>query len=373
MSNFLSQLSSGFGIASGVAGLIGDLTGWSARKQDALMRRQAALQYDYSQRAADAQQQRNIELWNMNNEYNTPSAQRSRLEQAGLLGASLFSGQSPVAATQVQSQTAFPGSSSIPSSEQLAPGISLANRGISMARELAEIDNIKADTSKKQEETLSEQLNQSLISSQTSLNETISRLNVSKEVGQRLSNDMSRIQNAIASATKETNIDLVKQNLTNARQSFENMAVELDNMLVSRTLTGKQIESLGVSMAHQYMDIYLMDFKARAIEKGLEVSDAEISHLYSLSRYLISSTNSIDELLAPDEKGLSFYDYMRLSNRRDYNWKPFNNITTGVGKILGPILGAWLGRKGMAGSSGFEDIITDGDGTITSTRTRKRR
>ena len=66
--NFLENMA-----MSGI-GVIGNLFtgGMSARKQ-----------YKYQSMLMDKQNQQQIDFWNMNNKYNTPLAQRARLEQAG--------------------------------------------------------------------------------------------------------------------------------------------------------------------------------------------------------------------------------------------------------------------------------------------------
>ena len=83
-------------IMSGI-GAIGNLFtgGASARKQ-----------YQYQSKLMDKQNQQQIDFWNMNNKYNTPLAQRARLEQAGynpdlMVGGSgnMFQSQMPSAAS----------------------------------------------------------------------------------------------------------------------------------------------------------------------------------------------------------------------------------------------------------------------------------
>lgn len=78
-------------------GAIGNLFtgGMSARKQ-----------YKYQSMLMDKQNQQQIDFWNMNNKYNTPLAQRARLEQAGynpdlMVGGSgnMFQSQMPSAAS----------------------------------------------------------------------------------------------------------------------------------------------------------------------------------------------------------------------------------------------------------------------------------
>lgn len=62
-------------MATSAIGAIGSIFtgGASARKQ-----------YQYQSKLMDKQNQQQIDFWNMNNKYNTPLAQRARLEQAGL-------------------------------------------------------------------------------------------------------------------------------------------------------------------------------------------------------------------------------------------------------------------------------------------------
>ena len=84
-------------MALGSIGAIGSIFtgGASARKQ-----------YQYQSKLMDKQNQQQIDFWNMNNKYNTPLAQRARLEQAGynpdlMVGGSgnMFQSQMPSAAS----------------------------------------------------------------------------------------------------------------------------------------------------------------------------------------------------------------------------------------------------------------------------------
>ena len=79
-------------IASGAIGAIGNLFtgGMSARKQ-----------YHYQSKLMDKQNQQQIDFWKMNNEYNTPFAQRARLEQAGLNPDLMYGGSGSVAQSQM--------------------------------------------------------------------------------------------------------------------------------------------------------------------------------------------------------------------------------------------------------------------------------
>ena len=84
-------------MALGSIGAIGNLfTGGAAARK----------QYQYQSKLMDKQNQQQIDFWNMNNKYNTPLAQRARLEQAGynpdlMVGGSgnMFQSQMPSAAS----------------------------------------------------------------------------------------------------------------------------------------------------------------------------------------------------------------------------------------------------------------------------------
>lgn len=86
-------------MATSAIGAIGNFFtgGASARKQ-----------YQYQSKLMDKQNQQQIDFWKMNNEYNTPFAQRARLEQAGLNPDLMYGGSGSVAQSQMPG--AAPGS-----------------------------------------------------------------------------------------------------------------------------------------------------------------------------------------------------------------------------------------------------------------------
>ena len=87
-------------MATSAIGAIGNFFtgGASARKQ-----------YQYQSKLMDKQNQQQIDFWKMNNEYNTPFAQRARLEQAGLNPDLMYGGSGNIGQSQMPS-AASPGS-----------------------------------------------------------------------------------------------------------------------------------------------------------------------------------------------------------------------------------------------------------------------
>lgn len=87
-------------MATSAIGTIGNFFtgGVSARKQ-----------YQYQSKLMDKQNQQQIDFWKMNNEYNTPLAQRARLEQAGLNPDLMYGGSGNMPQSQMPN-AASPGS-----------------------------------------------------------------------------------------------------------------------------------------------------------------------------------------------------------------------------------------------------------------------
>lgn len=87
-------------MATSAIGAIGNFFtgGVSARKQ-----------YQYQSKLMDKQNQQQIDFWKMNNEYNTPLAQRARLEQAGLNPDLMYGGSGNMPQSQMPT-AASPGS-----------------------------------------------------------------------------------------------------------------------------------------------------------------------------------------------------------------------------------------------------------------------
>lgn len=67
-------------------------SGFSSALSMATAKRNADIQYQYNKKLADDAYQRDIDFWNMQNAYNSPAAQVSRLRQAGLNPALLNGG-----------------------------------------------------------------------------------------------------------------------------------------------------------------------------------------------------------------------------------------------------------------------------------------
>lgn len=128
-------------IAQGIGGLIGLGT--------------TALQHNYNKKLAEQQFRQNLQMWNLQNEYNSPTAQRKRLEEANLNPALMYGNGS----------VSVGNASQMPQYQQM--GVDIGQNMMSalqMAQVVANIKNTNADTEgKKQENKYISPRNEALI------------------------------------------------------------------------------------------------------------------------------------------------------------------------------------------------------------------
>lgn len=97
----------GAGLSAGAAGASAISSGkmnrraekynkWALQQQQAFNAQQAQLGRDWSEEMMGQQNEWNLQQWQRENEYNTPAAQRSRLEAAGLNAALMMQGQGSI-------------------------------------------------------------------------------------------------------------------------------------------------------------------------------------------------------------------------------------------------------------------------------------
>lgn len=209
---------------SGLGGLIGSIG--AGKRQRKLMDYQAKLQYDYQQRAADAQLERERSMWDYttasNRAYESPSAQRKRLEDANLLGASLFSGSSP----GMPSVQGSPGAGSasgpsvgLPGFEQSSPGAAAAQNFMSMALQAAQIKDVNASADLKSQQATTETTKQTLNTASTALQGAL-------ELSAKAKAALDNMNTAIIDATSASTIALAEQNVKNAEANLKKFISE---------------------------------------------------------------------------------------------------------------------------------------------------
>lgn len=133
----------GSGIISGGLGAIGSIFSNNSQKKENQRNR------EFTEYMYDRQYDNNIKLWNMQNKYDLPSAQKQRLLDAGLNADLMYSGKGVSPSPNLQAAVA--GSSSSGS----LPGYGGVAEAFDQGRLIdAQIRNIDADTQKKKSETI---------------------------------------------------------------------------------------------------------------------------------------------------------------------------------------------------------------------------
>lgn len=133
----------GSGILSGGLSAIGSIFSNNSQKKENQRNR------EFTEYMYDRQYDNNIKLWNMQNKYDLPSAQKQRLLDAGLNADLMYSGKGVSPSPNLQAAVA--GS---PSSGSL-PGYGGVAAALDQGRLIdAQIRNIDADTQKKKSETV---------------------------------------------------------------------------------------------------------------------------------------------------------------------------------------------------------------------------
>lgn len=326
-------------LTSGVASLGSAIYGMTQGKKDQrdLMDYSSMLQHKYQEASADNQFRRQIDFWNMNNAYNTPSAMRHRLEAAGLLGASLFGGSySGQAASMGTASTPGTPSPGIPSLEASSPGFAAGSQFADAALKLAQIRNLNSDSELKHEESNTEKTLQVLNTSASSLNEVNASLSISRRELNDLDARIKSVSASIQEATKDLQIDSQRVALDTAKQSLDNLIAYYDKILADTSVSQSQVNLI----KSQIMRFAVLNEVGR-VDMALKKSQIQLTYqqktnLAALCEGLVMENQmKQDELTSYDGQYTPsqyramgyYYDTYRKkwdSNmaRREYKWYP---------------------------------------------------
>lgn len=265
---------------SGLGGLIGSIG--AGKRQRKLMDYQAKLQYDYQQRAADAQYERERSMWDYttasNRAYESPSAQRKRLEDANLLGASLFSGASP----GTPSVQGSPGAGSasgpsvgLPGFEQSSPGAAAASNFMSMALQAAQIKDVNASADLKGQQATTETTKQTL-------NTATSALNSSLKLSAGARAALDQVNASILQATSASTVALAEQNVKNAVAQFRNFMSDASLKDALRAQSGFQSHQISVNTQLMVAQIAVAKAQANALGAKADLDRSQIPLIQQL-------------------------------------------------------------------------------------------
>lgn len=229
--------------------------------------KQAQLNRDFQREERLAAQQFNLDMWNMENEYNTPRNQLDRLLDAGVNPNSVFSNLSSVAPGSVRTNPMSGGQASpvAPPSSLIGSGIANYYQNKLLASQASLVD---AEARHQWKENSFQDAN--FLMSQrlgwSQVNESRSRVEKADKEIERLGEEIKglSLQNAITSATTNEQIEIIKL-------TYSTMLVELDNAKKLGVLTDEQIKTEGLRQDEIKSDIAVNNstIKLNEAQQGL--------------------------------------------------------------------------------------------------------
>lgn len=334
-------------LASGILGFVG------ARKQLAAQREENRRNREYNLMLARTQNQWNIEQWQRENDYNSPSAQMARYRAAGL-NPDLIYGQQNLSAASPELTAGAPGE--VQDMSPVSQGyrsFGEATKGMIESQLLqAQIDNIKADTNQKESQTTGQNLD-NILKQRTLPNEI--QLSGLKVIGAQAMNDLT------VSQREEViqNIQESKQRVDASKASVDEIRARIGNMDFYQKQDAKRLvlEQLRTDASIRNLNA---DTRKKIAEANMtEQQYFEAIDTYTLRKFGLITDNEIkdktvesmvkdmelkDSQLARNEFDLGYDEKYKLKHARwNLAFQGLNtvaNVVGSVGSAISSIVGA---------------------------------
>lgn len=318
----------GNGIVSGLFSLGGTLLTNRAQKKS------QERQFNYNKQLQEQQFQnqlalnndsykKQVDFWDMQNEYNTPANQRKLLQEGGFNvldavrngGAITDAGQlSPVSAG-----TAGGASVGSYNSADFAQSFAQVAGGLSSL----------SDAQLKEQQASTEAFKQKLMSEQTLLTSA-------QVVGQNTANSIASINELVAQNSAEYDIEARKQNVLNMKASFDactaDILLKMNEYGRESLVRQKLAQEIGVMQG----TIMLQQWQTAMIQSDIRVNEAEIQSLYAQATELYSRSdwNTTRSNTESWKLNGGYYEAEKLVNRavaskteRERKWMPVMNVS----------------------------------------------
>lgn len=262
----VSDILSGFGAAASGIGALGTVIS---------SKRAAKWNYEYGEKAANNAYQRQIDLWNMQNEYNNPASEVQRLKDAGLSVGAYYAGQSGGPAATA---------SSVP--ENKSPGTREAVRGegaignllqsLAIRSQESEIDLKRSAAERNRAEAGLIPERRDYLKSQSDANLALGENTRARTVGQLLSNNLAQDTYSLnvenAGYIVQQNFSLMEQYIEYAYQA----SLESD---FSRDTYDTRLELLETDLRNKAVGIGVQYAYIEALQSGVQLNEAQIDSI----------------------------------------------------------------------------------------------
>lgn len=244
----------GSGLISGGLGAISSIFSNNAQKKENERNR------EFTEYMYDKQYDNNIKMWNMQNKYDLPSAQKQRLIDAGLNPDLMYSGKGVSPSPNLQAAVA--GSASSGSLPGYGGVVDSFNQGRLLD---AQIRNIDADTKQKESQTVGQNYTNDILSSDAKFADA-------KNSG------IIRAQDVLIEDTSAA-ADLKRQQIINLQEQVKVFNQEIHESIV-------RCRNLDVDTISKQLDNYIKDnskeYQIRTIAAQCGISEAEA--LFAVAR-----------------------------------------------------------------------------------------
>lgn len=316
------------------SGLVNTITGgFGQRRQYKYQSKLQRQQYELNEKAADSAFQRQLQQWQMENEYNDPSQVRSRYENAGLNPYSAF-GTAGSYTPQQMSSAPQGGGSGLGSASAFPIE---AVDPLTAARQLAEIERVKAETKKIQGDTKDpeetqrgQELTNSLLEQQI--------------IGQLEANTCKAIDAEFARVMAETNLEKERQSISNMRTQVEEANARIQTLIDQHNNNPAVVEELKSRAWLNFRNAALADAKAQLARAGITLTAAQVDKLEAETETIdglrgLQKANLYNEVLG---KGIENQIQSIVKEWTDTNYKIDNgtkmidlfvDVLVSIGKI----------------------------------------
>lgn len=277
------------GVAAGAIGDVASLVtggiagGMSARKAEKL---------------AKAQYQRQLDFWNMQNEYNLPINQKKRLQDAGLSVGLMYSQGGNI--TNAGELSSVPGD---PSAGRVNVHSGFMDNMLAVQRMQAEIEEIhsRENLNNAQAEAVSGKLPYEIDTM-----ESQRRLNQIYGDNAKLEGTALELDNAYKKAMNPISIEQAKQNFNQGVYLLERYAWESDKAMTDARFargtydTRKQMQE--ADLAERLTQVAVMGVQMEAMKKGIQLTEAQIKDFRS--KLLGNVSGSYDKYIGAYNRGI---------------------------------------------------------------------
>lgn len=267
------------------ASLLGGMFNWGSQKSTNKSNRQLAEQqnlwnqqaqdraFAHNREMSDYAYQQNLDMWNRQNEYNSPTAQMGRLSEAGL-NPNLMYGSGSVGNSSSQAPQYSPASYDAPRAERstdVAPRLQFdpyqaVNLYQTIAMRRAQVDNLSSQTEYTHQNTRNAAVDQAIKAAQL--------------LGVQLTN---RQREDLYDVT----IQQAKETLRKTTGEADSVRQSIQNLISQNNLTQHQIHKVAEEIQNLRLNYDVGRFKERLLRLGISDSDGLIERL--AARLFLSS------------------------------------------------------------------------------------